>query len=218
MKLTLVCPINDLKVAEENFLKSTVVKEKQCPIIVVEGAKNVPEALNYGKMQAITTHIAFVHQDVFLPDNWLENALNKITYLTINIDSNFGVIGPAGRKGKNYFGHIMDRGKKWGKPKDLPAEIDTLDELLLITRKDYVWFDEDIPTAHLYGADLCLGYNIRGMKSYAIDLFCHHNSTVGGKVPDDFEQAKDYIRKKYYEIPSLFPIHTTCTIINREKL
>ena len=218
MRLTLVCPVNDKKVAEENFLRSKVVRDKQCPVIVIEGAVNVPKALNFGKMQAVTTHMAFIHQDVFLPDEWLENAIEAVTYLTINVDSNFGALGPAGRKGKHYFGNITDRGKSWGSPTGLPTEVDTLDELCLITRKDNVWFDEDIPTAHLYGADLCLSYKIRDLKSYAINLPCVHNSTVKNKVPDDFNCAKNYIRKKYYDIPSLFPIYTTCTIINRDSL
>ena len=219
MQLTIVCPVNDEKVLEANLMRSKVITEHQCPVILIKNCDNVPHALNEGKMQAGTTHIAFIHQDVYLPEDWVQRTTQEITRLTINKDSNFGALGVFGRLGeKGFYGYVKDRGKIRGNKKYLPTIVDTIDEMVIITRKDIMWFDEKIPSAHLYGADICLHYRQHGLKNYVIDAYCEHNSTVGNKVPDDFKVAEDYLREKYKDCPELFPIWTTCTKIEKDKL
>jgi len=217
MQLTIVCPTNDEEVLEANLLKSKVIKTKQCPVLLFKDPKNVMEALNEGKMVAKTTHVAFIHQDVLLPDSWYLTVMQALTRIT-QIDSNFGTLGVAGMHGDKLIGHVKDRGKPWGTPIGLPRVADTLDELLLITRKDNVWFDESLPSVHLYGADICIQYRLRDLRNYAINAYCYHNSTLPRKLPDDFKAAQDYVRKKYLLIRpeyNIFPIRTTCTRIEK---
>jgi hypothetical protein len=88
--------------------------------------------------------------------------------------------------------------------------VDTLDELLLVTRRGAYLFDEAIPSHHLFGADLCLQAARAGKKNYAIKAFCHHNSTQDFYLPQDFWASAEYIRNKW---PNRLPIHTTCAVL-----
>ena len=145
MQLTIVCPTDNEEVLEANLLKSKAIKTKQCPVLLFKDPKNVMAALNEGKMATKTTHIAFIHQDVLLPDSCYDSVMESLTRIT-QIDSNFGALGVAGMYGDKQVGHVKNRGKSWGTPIGLPRVVETLDELLLITRKDNVWFDESIPS------------------------------------------------------------------------
>jgi hypothetical protein len=73
-------------------------------------------------------------------------------------------------------------------------------------------FDQGIPNNHFYGADLCLQCKKKGMKSYAISAYVHHNSTSRW-VESDFYKAAEALYKKY---PEELPIATTCIVIEDE--
>ena len=219
MQLTIVCPVNDEKVLNKNLLASKVVKTKQCPILLFKEPENVMAALNEGKMAAKTTHVAFIHQDVFLPNTWYEDAMKALINIT-QLDSNFGALGVAGAYNDALLGYIGNRGKRWGSPLGFPKVAHTLDEMLIITRKDNVWFDESIPSVHLYGADICIQYRMRDLRNYVINAYCDHNSSLPHKVPADFKVAEGYIRTKYMLVRPefrVFPIRTTCTRIDKTE-
>jgi hypothetical protein len=55
----------------------------------------------------------------------------------------------------------------------LPASVSTLDELLLvIPSSTHLRFDPDLGF-HLYGADICLTAQERGLAVVALDAACH---------------------------------------------
>ncbi len=154
--------------------------------------------------------VVYVHHDVFLPDDFEFNLRLFLKWINRR-DMNWGVIGVAGVKNMNgekvNVGRILDRGKEWGKAMITPIEVDTLDELLLITHGDFK-FDEQLKN-DFYGADICMQAKIQGRKNYVIPAFCHHNSSrpVGGRT-EDFYASEKIFREKYTDH---LPIYTTCS-------
>jgi GT2 family glycosyltransferase len=75
-------------------------------------------------------------------------------------------------------------------------------------------FDEEIPSTHFYGADICLQARSKGLKCYAIDAYCYHNSLLQSRsdsdLPPGFYLAKRYLRRKWRKE---FPIATTSSLL-----
>jgi hypothetical protein len=195
-------------ILDKNLLRSNLFADRK--LIVQSGFDNISKAYNAAP---ITSNIVvYLHHDIFLPNNFftqLQQSINTVTKL----DKNWGVLGIAGVQLSNderqIHGNILDRGKHWGCANDLPHEVDTLDELLLITHGDLI-FDEQLPL-HFYGADICMQAKQEGRKCYAIKAFCHHNSSlVPGYRSESFYECKNYFRNKWR---SYLPIATTCTIV-----
>lgn len=212
-----ICATNNKDVLKKNLKQSLLFKQEH--FIIQEGYTNVPKAYNKAMKDAKGELLCFLHQDVFLPDNWKENLLHSLKELE-GIDKDWGVLGVAGvtsdnYKGKIYLGHILDRGSKWGCSTNLPAKVQTLDELLLIIKNDGSFkFDEDIPTNHLYGADICMQAKIKNRNCYAINAYCHHNSNTQS-LPKNFEPAARYFYNKWKKH---LPVVTTCVTFNKQNI
>jgi len=199
---------HNLEVLQNNILKSNIVKGNVNCIMM--GHNNLPAAYNTATKLNQSGYVCYVHHDVFLPDSFKDDLLKSIDKLP----ADWGVIGVAGcilENGKKVNkGYINDRGHVWGKPDGLPAEVQTLDEMLLITRGDFK-FDDQFPF-DFYGADICMQAQAQGKKCYAINAYCFHNSTriVGGRTKE-FYIAEDKFREKW---KAQLPIVTTCSLLN----
>lgn len=210
MRFSIICAANKPDVLHENLLKSPGISSHE--IIVVFGAKNVPDAYNRGAKIATEEVMIFVHQDVFLPESFfpeLESSLESLS------GQNWGILGPIGAKlcpateETLYIGDMVDRGTRLGNRESLPEAIQTLDEMMLICKKEDAIFDEEIPSAnHMHGADICINSISRGKKNFAIQAFCYHNSTMGYSLPPEFYASAEYVRNKWKDY---LPIVTTCT-------
>jgi hypothetical protein len=173
-----------------------------------KGFNNIPEA--YNSLGPISDLTCYVHHDVFLPSSFESDLIKSLDRLP----GDWGVIGVAGVrliKGKKQNqGYILDRGNDWGSMWNLPAEVDTLDEMLLITRGDFV-FDEQFPL-DFYGADICIQAKAQGKKCYAISAYCEHNSTRKfGERTTSFYESQEKFREKW---KNYLPIATTCALVN----
>ncbi len=203
-----VVATHNKQVLIDNLLKSKIIQKYGYQEMM--GFKNIPEALNLPTRVTPGVVMCYVHHDVFLPDTFEEELAKAIALLP----DDWGVIGVAGVKlvdGKKYnCGYISDRGNIWGKPFTHPIEVQTLDELLLITKGD-LQFDEQFPF-DFYGADICMQAQAQGKKCYAINAFVHHNSSrkVGGRT-DAFYVAEAKFREKW---KAQLPIVTTCSLLN----
>lgn len=176
-------------------------------LTVQKGFSNIPEAYNCVK---INSQVAvYLHHDVYLPPSFEPDLFKALE----RVPDDWGVLGVAGVKlvdgKKEIHGHILDRGKVWGSPWKLPAEVDTLDEMLLITRGD-MRFDEQFDL-HFYGADICMQAKLAGKKCYAIAAYCEHNSGLPlGHRSDSFLKCEQKFRAKYIDH---LPIVTTCSTL-----
>lgn len=177
------------------------------PLSVVQGFTNVAKA--YNEIGPVSDLIAYVHHDVYLPPTFIGQLISSLNKLP----PHWGVVGVAGVRlidgQKKAVGHVLDRGRPWGSPVGLPAEVDTLDELLLITTGDFR-FDEQF-SQDFYGADLCLQAREQGRKCYAIAAYCQHNSgRAPGARTQSFFESQDKFREKW---KSQLPIATTCSLV-----
>ncbi len=204
MKLSIICSANNETLLRDNLLRSPIVTRHE--LIVKQNYRNVSAAYNRAMEQSESDYLIFVHQDVYLPDSFEDDLFNALIDLN---DVDWGVLGVAGKLGDKYLGHILDRGNPWGSPQGLPAEVQTLDELLLILKRDTFHFDESLPNHHMFGADVCLQAREEGKKVLAIDAYCEHNSALRGH-PAGIELGMEYMRKKWQH---RLPIHTTCVTI-----
>ena len=94
----------------------------------------------------------------------------------------------------------------------LPAPAATLDELLLIVRRDGpIRFDPELGF-HLYGADLCLQAAERGLAVVALGAPCRHNSRSLGLPEAFFASARAFARKWAHRLP----VATPCVLFDRD--
>lgn len=202
-----VCASHNEEILTENLLKSPILKHRK--LTVQKDYDNIPKG--YNAFKASSPIIIYCHHDVFLPEKF-EDALLASLFKINTIDKNWGVLGVAGvrlESGlKKEYGYILDRGNSWGHPNGLPAEVQTLDELILITKGDFK-FDENL-SQDFYGADICLQARQQGRKCYAIRAYCHHNSSrqVGGRTASFYESEKKF----YEKWKNSLPIVTTTSI------
>lgn len=194
-------------VLKNNLLKSDILQHY--PLSVVQNYDNIPKAYNSVKTEGITV---YTHHDVFLPMFFEEDLLTALE----NAPAGWGIMGLAGVKfqdnRRQIVGHILDRGKTWGSPIKDFEEVNSLDEMLIVTKGDLV-FDEQF-AQDFYGADLCMQVRTQGRKCYVFKGFCDHNSSRPFKGPglrtESFYESRELFRKKWIEY---LPIVTTVGII-----
>lgn len=206
-----VTATDNMEIFSRNLRRSPII-EIRSALTIKEGYTNVSKAYN----EAHKRLYVYAHHDVFLPKSFGDDLLQGLEWI-VDRDVNFGVIGVAGVKLINgvreNFGNISDRGKRWQFNYDkLPAEVDTLDELLLITRGDFV-FDENLPL-DFYGADICMQARAQGRKCYAINAYVEHNSgrpfSGEGHRTESYYKSREVFREKWKKY---LPIVTTTGII-----
>lgn len=198
LNLEFVTASHNDNILRENLLRSPCTKDYK--VTVKRGYTNVAQA--YNAVVPSAELVCYVHHDVYLPELFIDN-LHK--YLAMTPD-NWEVIGVAGVTGppKQIHGFISDRGKMWGKVVNKPVKVQTLDELLLITRGN-IKFDEQF-SQDFYGPDICIG-----REAYVVPCFVHHNSgrEFGGRT-ELFYQTEKLFKEKHY---NNLPIITTCSTL-----
>lgn len=205
MKFSIVCASNNEELLKKHLLSSPDINNHE--IIIDRKAKNVPKSYNRAMKKATQDIVIFVHHDVSLPEGFFSQLTESIQNLT----DDWGCLGVAGCLGSARFGYLMNRNNVWGSKASVPHEVDTLDELILIVKRDSIIFDENIPsTHHMFGPDTCLQFKSNGKKNYSILAYCTHNCVEHGKYPQDFYDSAEYIKRKW---PQFLPITTTCVVI-----
>jgi hypothetical protein len=223
--LSFVAGISDDVILGNNFLASPCVAGPDSPhqAILVRGGPNVCAKLNFGLERGGNQWAVCMHQDVWLPPGWDLKLAEQIQEAELR----FGPIGVAGVYGvgdviaqgdptqplaAERIGWVVDRGRMLRDGPELPALVATLDELLLVVRRDSgLRFDPALGN-HLYGADICLQSRERGLAVVAIGALCHHNSRHVGLGEGFHESAAVFARKWRHRLP----IATPCVIIDRD--
>ena len=216
--------VSDGPTLESNLLRSPCLIDG--PPHAVVAVKNCPSAaagLNLGLERAELELVVCVHQDVFLPAGWDRCFMQQLQ----ESERRFGSIGVAGVYGvgevlepedsgqplqAERIGWVVDRGRLLRDGPELPAKVATLDELLLVVRRDTgLRFDPDLGF-HLYGADICLRARERGLAVVALAALCHHNSRNVGLPEAFYRSAAVFARKWSHRLP----VATPCVIIDRD--
>lgn len=209
---SLISAVNNEAVLKSCLLNSPEF-ELASEVILQRGHKSAASAYNQAIDNAKTDILVFAHQDVFLPQGWADSLEQALVALSKQ-DPAWAVAGIWGIKpdGKRS-GHLYcgANSRILGNAFSCGIEVLSLDEVLLIVRRSSgVRFDEHLEGFHMYGTDVCLTAKARGLKSYAVSLFCVHNTNGYNLLPLDFWKAYFFMRRKW---KSELPITTSCTKI-----
>jgi hypothetical protein len=212
-----VVAVNNHQILQANLLRSPSIAENASPpqVIIKENFSSAGAAYNSGLDDAINDLVIFIHQDMYLPADWLHKVAGAIRSLE-ETGQRWGVLGCYGVTAghKLGFGQTYSTGLGViGQPIAEPTPVDTLDEIVLILRKSSgLRFDSSVPGFHMYGPDICMEARERGLRCFAIPAFCVHNTSQLFRLPDDFRVAYRYMKRKWRRH---LPIHTSCTVIER---
>lgn len=216
--LSIVTASHKEEIYKANLAKSQILEHYS--IQIQRGYNNIAQAYNEASWDA--KYMMFVHHDVFLPSTFesqLMLAINRIN----KVNQYWGVIGVAGaychiNSGGNqvkreFVGHLLDRGKIWGKKLSSPLPVQTLDELLIVVNRDVfdeAYFDNYFDL-HFYAADVCMQAYQHGLMVYAVEAYCHHNSSLKpGERTASFRECQRKFTEKWKHY---LPIATTCELI-----
>lgn len=215
--ITFVVAVNKRDILERNFLASPCFRDPHPHQILFQ--ENFPSAaLAYNDAIDKSVHdlMVFCHQDMFFPEPWISQLQQSCESLATK-DPNWGVLGCSGiTRDRRMHGYVYSSGLGIVGNTSETGEVQTLDEIVLIFRKSSgLRFDESLPHFHFYGADICLRAAERGMKSYAISAFCLHNTYQNFRLPAEFYECCEHIRRVWKKS---LPIETTCISITRSNL
>src|ERR1044072_4918685 len=211
MDWSVISSVNNEKFLESNLLVSPGIRSAT-EVHLQRGFASAAASYNDAIAKSKTDLLVFVHQDVYLPEGWIESVQSAIDALTEQ-DPNWGVLGVWGAvDGRQRVGYLWWTGDYgWERPFQGVKEVVALDEVVLIFRKSSgLKFDEQLPGYHLYGTDICLEARRQGKKSYAIPAFCIHNTHIGGSLPWQFWKCYLFMRRKW---KGWLPVETPCTSI-----
>jgi hypothetical protein len=217
-RFTFAVAVNNRSVLEKNFLASPIFRTSHGhEILIQEGFSSAGAAYNDAIERSGNDLMVFAHQDMILPEQWLDQLENSLEYLG-NYDPAWGVLGCYGETQ-----HERGRGCVYqpnlgmiGVSIDRPTPIQTLDEIVLIFRKSSgLRFDGSLPHFHLYGTDICLRAKRMGRTSYAIPAFCIHNTNQGFLLPEEFYECYWHVKRAW---ESELPIQASCIRITRFNL
>lgn len=208
--IEIVCASHNREILKNNLLKSDITQSY--PVNIVYDYTNIPKAYNSIKTEGVTL---YCHHDVFFYHLFEKELLAALR----SAPKDWAVLGLAGVIFEDYvrkpIGYIKDRGKSWGAPIKGFVEVDTLDELMVVTR-DNMRFDERFEQ-DFYVADICMQARKEwGRKCYVFKGFCDHNSSrvVGGRT-ESFYRSRKLFAEKWKDY---LPIATTCNLVTEEMI
>ena len=219
-----VCGSDD-EILKANVLSSPCLRQgRPHEMTVVKNCPSAAGGLNKGLERARHEWVVCLHQDVVLSEGWDRSLAQQLR----EAERRLGPIGLAGvygvgeaippREPGGAFsavrtGWVVDRGRVLRGGPELPAQVATLDELLLVVRRDEgLRFDPAALGFHLYGADLCLQAREKGMAVVAIEALGRHNSRSIG-LPEAFYEIARVLARKW---ENRLPIATACAIIDQD--
>lgn len=206
--ISIICVYNNLELLKANLLGGLSNQSVPYQFIGIPNINNtlfkkIPSALNYGANFATGDYLAFIHQDVYLPNSsWLVNT-EKILNETRDLNKDLGIAGVAGvtQKGER-LGHLKHRDFHYGHVVDIPKYIQCLDEQVLIIPRnvfDKIKFDERF-SFHFYGHDYSLAVTELQLRAYVIEAFVHHNTPCTNMKHEEFLEEKRYFLKKWEKL------------------
>jgi hypothetical protein len=170
-------------------------------------------ALNHGARQASNDYVAFVHQDVFLHSlRSLEDAADILAH-----EASLGLIGAVGvTSDGRVLGQIRDRVVMLGEQVTDFAQVDSLDEVLFMTRRSQVLeepLSEDPELAwHAYAVEYGLRLRRRHLSTAATQIPLTHNSLTINLARLDV--AHRHVATRY---PEYCPTRTTCGVVGAPR-
>lgn len=213
---SIVCVYNDPEVLDRCLARSVsagMLSAPETQFIAVDNRGNpfpsAGAALNHGARQARNDVVVFVHQDVVLHSLVaLEEAAGVLA-----AEPGIGIAGAVGIDSRQrILGRIRDRVVVIGEAVSGPRDVDSLDEVLLLVRRDQVLkeplTEDPLLAWHAYGVEYCARVRSAGLRAVALDIPLTHNSLTTNL--DALDLAHQRVGDLY---PGLLPLRTTCGTI-----
>jgi GT2 family glycosyltransferase len=207
--ITFIVPVGNEETYHKYFLSSPLFKRTSgFQILAQRGFKTAGAAFNEGIAIATNDVIVCAHQDVILPAMWARRFLSKLHGLE-SCAVRVGVVGCIGITSRGEpAGHVYHRDREYFPQCELPANVETLDELLISFRKSTMLrFDPTTPSFFAYAVDLCLQARSRGLANFAVDAPCVHHTVdriLPARMPAEYFLGLEYIIDKWRGV---LPVH-----------
>ncbi len=210
--VTFVACVNDDAQLDANLRRSPCLRDPSPhELLVFRGCASAAEGLNAGIEQARNEFVVLVHQDVYIPARWparlvAQWRLAERTGGPIGIGGVFGVLDR--RVPFDAIGRVVHRDRLL-EHRALPADVNGLDELLMVVPRGTPLRVDAALGWHLYGTDLALQAQERDLRVVVVDAPVHHNSLTG-RVPWKYRESERVLARKW---ETLLPIHTNLSSI-----
>lgn len=213
MKWSVTVASNNQAVLQQNLLRSPDLQGADIHVRV--GYSSVALAFNPVLESSAADIVIFVHQDIYLPSGWIERLLSVIKNLQ-DKDPRWAVLGVYGISAADgeARGHVYCTGNRrtLGRPFEGVVPVQSLDEIVLVVRRESgLRFDQALGY-HLYGTDICLTARKMGWSTYAASIFCLHNSNGYKYLPLSFWQGYRFLQRKWR---AELPVRTPCTVVRK---
>ena len=181
--ITVVACTNDDAQLAHNLLASPCLVDGRHEVLLYAGMTSAAEGLNRGIEEASNDVVVLVHQDVYLPGWWPAQLWAQWEAAAaaggpVGVGAAFGV--RYRKTDRTSVGHVVDRDRLLWKPTPLPADVDTVDEMLLVVPRVTPLRFEPALGWDLYGADFALQAHAAGLRAVVLDVPCFHNSLRAG--------------------------------------
>lgn len=216
--ISVAAAVNDRAILADCLARSPDIAGGALSLKIYEGFATAGIAYNQALDACETPWLLLAHQDVYLPTG----SAMRITQALEALSQSAPDWAVAGVVGGNENGAVI--GQVWcsGNARlikgnaSLPARASTLDELIIIIRHDSgLRFDEQLPSFHLYAADIILTANATGRSSWVVDMPVVHHSRPVVNLGGGYAQAWNYMRQKWR---SQLPIPNLVCPITRSRI
>ncbi|MFL5296745.1 MAG: glycosyltransferase [Phenylobacterium sp.] len=198
--IDIAAAVNDREVLANCLQRSPDIARDRADLRIYEGFASAAKAYNRALDEAKAAYVVLVHQDVYLPADFLARLQKAVDELTAS-DPSWGVAGVIGlTEAGEVAGETWSSGLRQtvGRKVAEPTRIVTLDELLLVVRRaSGLKFDEGMPGFHLYAADLVQTARSKGLASYVLDLPVVHHSRPVVCLDAGYRRAYRYMQAKW---------------------
>jgi hypothetical protein len=207
----------DRRRLEADLASSPEIRNGRIGLTVLWDKESAAAAYSQAIKTATARILVFAHCDVYFPQGWFDRLAWEVDRLSA-IDRDWAVAGISSLTySRELVGRIFDTSLEpvfqktsglFGKALATPVPIVSADEMVLIVRKDSnISFDASLPEFHLYGTDIILEAERRGMHSYGLDMPLIHNAKAQVELGADYARAYRYMVRKWRD---RLPVPTTC--------
>ena len=211
--VTFVACVNDEDQLAANLARSPCFAPGSThELLTFRHCANAAEGLNAGIAQAAHDLVVLVHQDVYVPAGWPARLRHQWAVASA-AGGDIAVAGVFGVRSRDRpfdaIGRVVHRDRLLSHH-ELPADVDGLDELLMVVPRATRLRVDPALGWHLYGTDLALQAATAGERVVVLDAPCHHNSLTG-RVPVLYRSSERALARKW---PAMLPIHTNLSSID----
>ena len=156
--------------------------------------------------------IILVHQDVLLLSDGRAELLARLEELD-RLDEAWAVAGNAGGVGPGRLAiRISDPHGDNQSRGAFPVRVQSLDENFIVLRRSaLVSPSRGLTGFHLYGTDLCLQAQLKGMSAYVIDFHLRHLGA--GTIDAAFREGRVALERAYHQRLKGALVQTTCDLV-----